>query len=298
MGNSESEEKLSLDIKYMFFWRSDPDPFSPFQNSTWTPYDEGDNKFLEKHFQLYLLNKNPEVSLGDPPKYKIDFKNWLQINVNETWRQRPIKRDIPSNVKNIIRFNRFDAETLHENQPKIKMIENNVQKLLTKKEGYIQKTFRIIPNKEVEILIPKNLDFLKSELLKFKDFCNLLNNEIEILSKLSIFQNKQHPCKYDDELKTIKESNFYETILRMYTMEGFLYKEVNKILRNSHSNDFHQICYYYTALLASVAFYSKSTLPLMKEENIIKEGEKSLMLYRGGGISENEILEYKKSGNS
>ena len=177
------------------------------------------------------------------------------------------------------------------------MIENNVQKLLTQNEGYIKKSFGIIPNKEVEILIPKNLDFLKSE-PKFNPFCNSLNNEIEILSKLSIFQNKQHPCKYDDELKTINESNFYETILRMYTMEGFLYKEVNKILRNSHSNDFHQICYYYTALLASVAFYSKSTSPLMKEENIIKEGEKSLILYRGGGISENEILAYKNSGNS
>ena len=45
MEKSESEEKQS--IKYMFFWRSDPDPFSPCENSTWTPYDEGDNKFLE-----------------------------------------------------------------------------------------------------------------------------------------------------------------------------------------------------------------------------------------------------------
>ena len=113
-------EKSESSSEYRYFWRSDPDPFSPPSKSTWTPYDEGDCEFLEKKFQRHLQNKNPDVVLGNPPKYKIDFKNWLQINLDETWRQRPIKRDLPSNMINIVRFNRFDADVLHDKQPNIK----------------------------------------------------------------------------------------------------------------------------------------------------------------------------------
>ena len=178
MGNSESSEVS----QFKFFWRSDPDPFSPQKNSTWTPYDEGDSQFLEEQFQLYLQNKNPEVLLGTPPKYKIDFKKWLQINLNETWRQRPIKRDLPSNMINIVRFNRFDADVFHKDQPKIQMINEDddfgqkINKVTLKKEGFITKTFGIIPNKEVEVLIPENLDFLPSEqkIVNYKEYVFVL----------------------------------------------------------------------------------------------------------------------------
>ena len=41
--------------------------------------------------------------------------------------------------------------------------KNNIKEVTVKKEGFIKKTFGIIPKKEVEVIIPENLDFLESK---------------------------------------------------------------------------------------------------------------------------------------
>ena len=68
---------INLDETNKFFWRSDASPWSPPIDAMWTPYEEGDNQFLEKHFQQYLNGKSDTVTLGNPPEYiilKIGFK--------------------------------------------------------------------------------------------------------------------------------------------------------------------------------------------------------------------------------
>ena len=128
----------SLETEYKFFWRSDPNPFSPISNVIWTPYDEGDCIYLERQYHHFLQNYDIEVFLGRPHKYQICFDNWLQINLEETWRQRPFRRELPSKIFNIARVDRFDADLLHSNMPKIEMIDKDFQikKVLTAKEGY------------------------------------------------------------------------------------------------------------------------------------------------------------------
>ena len=275
---------------YKFFWRSDPDPFSDLQNAMWTPYDEGDCQFLENHYQI----QSPEVFLGEPPKYKVIFKKMMQINLKETWRQRPIRREIPSNVQNIIRFNRFDADGLNKIQPEIDFFENDNLCQFKTQSRYIRTGLFIMHNNVVNIWILKKFDWFPKIPPNFKDFLLSLIEEIKNLSQISKYQNSQNGYKYEYELKGITELNFFEKILKIYTFESFLYREINQILRNSLTKEFQNIKYYYVSLIASVSFYSQNSFKVMERKKIISPNDKVLLLYRGGGISENEIETYEK----
>src|SRR5689334_11331585 len=94
---------VSNTTKYMFFWKSNKNPFDEKGVPIWTPYDEQDSKYLEKCYQKYINNEKIEVEIGE---YKIYFKYWIQIHKTDTNKQRPIKRDLPDNITNIMRKNR------------------------------------------------------------------------------------------------------------------------------------------------------------------------------------------------
>ena len=49
MGNYQSQESQKESFK--FFWRSDPNPWSSPTKETWSPYDEGDNQFLNNNIR-------------------------------------------------------------------------------------------------------------------------------------------------------------------------------------------------------------------------------------------------------
>ena len=49
MGINQSQESQKESFK--FFWRSDPNPWSSPANGTWSPYDEGDNQFLNNNIR-------------------------------------------------------------------------------------------------------------------------------------------------------------------------------------------------------------------------------------------------------
>ena len=133
MGNDQSQESQKESFK--FFWRSDPNPFSSPANATWSPYDEGDNHFLEQQYQMYLKDPKTETILGNPPRYQINFKNWIQINVANRYLQRPIKRELPGNIVNILRFHRFDSNISLSDQPKINCVE---EKTIVEKKGMVK----------------------------------------------------------------------------------------------------------------------------------------------------------------
>lgn len=293
MGNSESESK------YTFFWEFTPNLISPENTHFWIPYDQGDCYFLEKKFQLFLQNKKSEVCfLETPSKSKIDFKHWVKFDADEI--ERPITREVPSNITNIVRFDRFAADLLHQGQPIIKMIDqdNRIDTVRCKRFGYQLTSFEIIPKQEVEFLISDHLHYPSDGMIKDYEFALLsLKSEIMNIAETSKFQNSQNPYSYEKELKALKKSNFYETILRIYNLEGFLYKEINHRLRSFQNQEMHTIHLFCKALMASIAFYSQGSLLRLKELKIIKEGDSNLLLYCGGGISQSEIDCYQECRN-
>ena len=93
--------------------------------------------------------------------------------------------------------------------------------------------FSIIKDKFIEIDIPESLFiFNEKKIENYENWIVSLKNQIDHLGEISEFQNKEHPYKYEDCLKNISMENIYPKMIKMYTKECFLYKEINKILRN------------------------------------------------------------------
>ena len=77
----------------------------------------------------------------------------------------------------------------------------------------------------------------------------------------------------------------------MYTEEGYLYIKMNYVLRTHDVNAFSSIKFYYTALMTAFEFYAK--------KNVRKEKNKTdfITIYRGGGISNEEIKYFQNPEN-
>ena len=300
MGNSSSS------VEYEYFWQSNEDPFKEGITPIWTPYEKSASSEIEKAYQIFLQNSNQNVFLLNN-QFKLDFKNWLQLNLkNPKEIQRPFKRDIPDNVLNIVRRNRFNEALVFKNQPKINLINCKAFDFLKNENYIIVKKFDIFENENLNLtmMVPCRFDFFKEKLPKFSLYLKVLKDEI-----LSMGPSKDNP--YKDKLEKIKEDNFYETMVFIYTIEDYLYKILNSILREGHANNFPKIAYFYTALSASIRYFKKESIQMLENEGKLLDEQKKVLtkgkfklqkrrfvnLYRCSSISQNEIDEYKKLGN-
>ena len=125
MGNTqESKEFINLDNR--FFWKGNDNPCNE-STPIWVPYDLSDNQSLETSYQNFIKGIKDKLILGD---YSYDFKKWMQINIHDICKQRPIKRDLPSNITNIMRKNKFQELLSGNNIDKIEVNEGNWRNLL------------------------------------------------------------------------------------------------------------------------------------------------------------------------
>jgi hypothetical protein len=273
--------------EYYFFWKNNDDPFSS-EKPIWTPYEQADNDYLEYQYQQYLKRVNVNVEIGG---YAIDFKNWVQYRKEERAKQRPIKRDLRNGVSNVMRKSRFHLDNLSAlSQPKIFQIDpkKNIKGQFQSSNIEKSRDFGIISNKLIQVKLLKHLDFQIS-MDDFSTYVKALIEENNILFKLS----QSSSNSYLNILNKLTEDNFFISILRMYTMESFLYPYVNSVLRNSNSNEFNEIKYYYTALMASFNYYSSISAPKLKP--FVTNG--NFISYRGSRISENELTLYQDKKN-
>jgi hypothetical protein len=290
---------------YKFFWKSNLDPDKKDDIPQWTPYEEEDNIYLEYFYQ----QKQEYAKIGD---YIINFKILMQYHQKDTWRQRKIQRANPDEVDFIYRKSRFNTEnflnnfketdiekiSLNQKTQRIGKIEisvkcSNIYSEINNK--YTAIYFNVLPGNEIKILLLNS--FLKELTINLKemDIKSLrknLNKELYLyadsINRYNIYKNKY--------LVNLDENNFCAYILKMYTEEGFLYRVVNKILREKDLKEFKRIQCYYICLLA--AFEHSSSLANKKILtdpytpyhiiNNIKQNNK-LFIYRGTLITEKEI---------
>lgn len=84
----------------------------------------------------------------------------------------------------------------------------------------------------------------------------------------------------------------------MYTAEGFLYREMNKLLREENILYFKKLKYYYTALLASFQYYAKDSLNKIMKEKFEIDEKGDIFIYRASNLSLDEIEHYKENPNT
>ena len=294
MGNDQSQKSQNESFK--FFWRSDQYFWSFYYKykPTWTPYDEGDNQFLEQQYQLYLKDPKTKTILGNPPRYRITFQDWNQAKVNDTQlnRLRPIIRELPGKIINIMRFNRFETNIRITNQQKINFME---EEKIEEKDGMVKIKFAIIKGKFIEIEVPETLYLFNDKKIdNYEKWIVSLKNQIDHLGEISDFQNNKNPYKYEDFFKNISKENFYPKMIKMHTKEGFLYKEFNKILRNGHKNELQNISMYYISLMASLKYYSQRSLEDLKKDGYMEKDSRQITVFTvGRNISKKEITSYE-----
>ena len=89
--------------EYRFFWKSNDDAFTK-DKAMWTPYSQPDSNYLEECYQGFVKGEGVKPKIGD---YEFDFNFWMQIHSIDRFRQRPILREKPAEVQNMILKNRF-----------------------------------------------------------------------------------------------------------------------------------------------------------------------------------------------
>ena len=305
-----------------YFWRSDTDPFSSEEKASWSPYDYGDSLFLEDSYQKFINGVGPAVvDLGK--KYQIDFKNWIQFQKLKPSKQRPIMRGRSEKIKFIVRKDRWDGGDFNQkdnyfNEKKIidhtegvdlKDILNsnnkdNKQKLRRILDSQ-KNTFTFfweVGNEKIELSLLSEMNFFKNGRLSLtvEAYIKELTTEIKHLSLISEFQNKNNSYNYSDCLAKLQAnpSTLFIQLALIYIREGFLYKELNKLLRcaEKKANQGFKIKYFYVGLMAALSRLSEETKIYLNQE-LLNNNQNVHIVYRGSAISKEEVKYYQKHQN-
>ncbi len=286
--------------KYIFFWLTNENHDLVDKNNQdkliWSPFDEEDCLFLENWYRKFLKGEKTLLRLGD---YVIDYRVMLQYHHKYTSIQRPIIRILENEVKNIYRKNRYDDSMIKFNPINIKSVKKNFHDKSVDNvksnvyeicDQYEEIVFEVIS--QIRFKIPKDYyDMLSKSDLKdsYYNHINKLKGEINNLSnKLKKFD--VYNLKY---LVSMKEDQFFQSMIRMYTDEGFLYKIINNILRENNSYLFKEIKYFYLSLLASYKYYSQNSVNTLLNESKIPNTIKEPTIYRGCNIPKEDFEHFE-----
>jgi len=292
---------LQNDEELLFFCRSNKDPWDSDQKATWTPYDLEDELKLKLGYQQYLIeNKKNFIDLKYPQDHFIDFSKMLQINKHNPNLKRPVKRSHSKLVTNVFRISRFDYQEVYPNihfdlipqqylnDNDFKSFLKNTNSLKSKKINKI--IFNVFPECSYELEIEERLCFFDDQSIidiSLQKIKSILIDEMGNLGKeLGYLTIENSQIEYKSHIDKIEDcKTFYQKIIYMYIMEGYLYKTMNKFLRNYEKLGLEKIKYFYICLLASFQYFSQNTKIPQNED---------LIIYRASLCSEDE---FKKCEN-
>ena len=222
----------------------------------WEQFSKDENCDIETAYKKrFLLHNEEEIYYGLGLERKL-----VRFKSNEYYSL--IKNEI-SIKKNIMRFNPKNTipdEITRINVPKEVFDKTNseIQKHLKRnKSGYHANKFG-----------PKTFNELVREITKE------LKNESLFLLDIEMFNS--YDMKF---MQYINRFNFTDKIIKIYTEEGFVYRRVNKILRDKDYNSFYNIKYYYFSLLYSL-------------KKVLSEKAQNQYLYRGLNLRPPELNDY------
>ena len=260
-----SNFKLENNIK--FFYQVNKGEIS--ETTLWCPFDEEDCILLELHYPNYLIGGPCEIFLEKMNKV-VNFKYMMLVDAENSENHIHIKRSLPNKIKNIVRKNRYNFDEIKtENLLKNKVISSiNTLKDFNKYADYFTIfEFNFIKNHSFDVKIPKKFEYLYKECIKknnYGAFVVSLREEIESLRK---FYEKSESVflSYLDNMEN--SPKFFQIVLQMYSEDGFLNGELNKVLRKPNLENLDKIKYFYLAVLVSLTFCSINVRPKIDFNN-------------------------------
>jgi hypothetical protein len=125
----------------------------------------------------------------------------------------------------------------------------------------------------------------------FYDFISKLEKEIKIVSKtnLFLFENNIYLVKLNE--KGVSTQNIFSTVLQLFCIESFLFKEMNNILKFGVEKLSSDIFYLFLCLLKSFVIHFPRTNYLLRP--YVKD--ETFTVYRSGFLSLFELDTYKNN---
>jgi len=195
----------------IWYWKSNQN-----SNIEWKAYSDIENEIIEEAF----INNEPQVTLD---KYIIDLKNYIQINKLDNQKQRPIKRGaIEKGTIDCLRQERFSLP--------IQLCDPFVD-LMTDDHNFLEQLYKT-KYKDAGVNAFYSPDGKSSVSGLFESAAQGILVEGEKLGQNSEAQwiaKKLRSLIHKDILDDRKEIG--RCIISLYTRECFLYKLVNKALR-------------------------------------------------------------------
>ncbi|CAF3275336.1 unnamed protein product [Rotaria socialis] len=245
-----------MSIAYLWLWKCNPNPWEKNNEEIWERYTDIEMTIIETAFQKGCLS----VELDN---FIIDFEQLIQINKKDSTKQRPIQR-ISDKKLQCSREERFTLSD-HSGTNRQQKSFGDEAKFMTPK--FIEEWIRRNPR----ISIVKRVEKAAQGILE----------EGRILEK--IVESKW----LAEQLLEVKDKSWdeiAERCLYLYTRECFLYKLLNKALREEDLSKVDTLGPYCDFLWNSLS-----------SEDLKSKYQFTGLVYRSATLEQNEIDAYKNS---
>ncbi|CAF0831883.1 unnamed protein product [Adineta steineri] len=258
--------------KVVWSWKSNKNPWSLKQADEWCAFPSLINNQIE---QAYLADQD-QIIIDE--NYKINFKHFLQVNIPDASKQRPIRRCLNTHMISYYCRERFNFV-----QP--------LQHSIMDDTPYYGSVFI------TDWLIMFTEGTLKIE------FSQLINELISGIStegeNLDLIQEAQH---LNGEIRAIKKKNMenlQQCCARLYTKPCFLFKIVNETLRDNNRKKLKTLGPFCYLLYNYIGIRHNKYLSIRQQiKRLFKPAEEqfsSLTVYRGEELLSEQIETYKQA---
>ncbi|CAF3449483.1 unnamed protein product [Rotaria socialis] len=263
MGNKVSpSEDSSTRMEWM--WRSNSDPLCESQVAEWKRFSDVENLIIEEAFKA----KQSEVLLDD---FCIDFKQSVQISTNDKSSQRCIKRQVNKRDNTNLREDRFMPDPISPKRSfggQYGWISPFIQETLI----YLGLEDVTLPSQD-DPIIPIIVE--KAALGIIEEGNTLGYHSVaEWMAKELINQK-------DKGMKEV-----WICCARLYSMEEFLYKKLNEIMRLIGNQNHEEVWRSKVPTLGPVCFLLWND-PINKSPNTTRK-----ILYRAANLSNAQLDNY------
>ncbi|CAF1456043.1 unnamed protein product [Rotaria sordida] len=204
-------------IEWMY--KSNSDPWSKSQPEQWTYYSDVENVIIEEAY-----SKNESHVMMD--NYYIDFKRKIQISKDNEQNQRPIKRVVRKKDETRVREERFIFDPIAPKRP-YGHEYGWVSPFILEVRKYLKPTPEQLPSKD-DSLVPMIVEKAAVG----------ITEEGKIIGRLCEAQ------KLAEKLMSEKDKGMKQVWIccaKLYSMECFLYKKLNEVMRLIGSDDHEQL---------------------------------------------------------
>jgi len=247
-------------------WNSNADPFPKSKSVNWRYYSDVENDIIEEAFAAGKTH----AMLDD---YHIDFKHNLQISNNDPDKQRPVKRKVCGEDERILREDRYLPNPVAPDLP------------FGGQYGYIPPFI-----KEVA----KHLNITREQLPSKNESKVPMIVEQAALGIIEEGKKTGKQCEAEQMAKKLREKKdlgmkeVWRCCAHLYTLESFLYKKLNEIMRLIGSKQHEQI---WRSKISTLGPFCLLLWDNPFDSKIIKPGTE---LFRGADLPDHLITTFNE----